>query len=432
MPNKKKGQFSVDDIEPSGGAFSEADLQPAQAADTSPVASTPAGPTGLAALIDKAKKSWHTHTDPLPSDGTLTTGAYNYVRSTARALGGTVDQVIHPENAFGSGDPNAGYDMKKPIEINTPSGMDIAGGLTAAALVGGATHALSLPPLADDIEPMTPHQKAAEGVMKAVNPAHPAQFSSAFQSTAPEILHYAQKAGFPLDRQANLEFASAGAAQERADHYQTMKNNVKKPVYVDGQPHTIEDVDKEIRLINDQLRPGYNKDSGGATLTALADKQSLMARGDKLENILHTAIADANGLQPTVINGVPMSGADQVQALRQKIGQLRTVQDETGSRRVDRITSAGKKNEGDKSGNLGKTGLLREGFNLARGGSERIADRALAKAVDKYTSLPPLSVDPLPAIAPPPQTGVVGVTTQPQWTSTTAMPQYRQLPPLRP
>lgn len=447
MPSKKKGQFSVEDIEPSGGKFSDSDVQTDAPAEVVPTPEA-ASPSALTALIDRAKQNWRTGTTDTQAKGakaalqnfgahTATSlrnaaqGAYKLATmASSGAMGDESAGEMHPLDAAKAYAQSVREDVHRDGFLHTVP--KLLGDLSGNILAGGVTDGLG-GPVAEvaeraslpGAEVFAPHEYAANQITKAVNPAYPVEYARSVANQGGNIIDYAKRSGIPLTSQGAWEKAATGMADEASTHYKVLRDAVPGKHSVGptfGDRMTIGEIDKRVSDLNDALRPAYQTNSSGDMLTSLNQKAAMVAEKNHLTEILHEKIGEAHGIS-----------SDDVGALRQRVGQARDIADQTRARRFERANSAGRKNEGDKTGTMGKTGLLREGVNVVRGGAEKIADKSITKAAAQYARLPELSVTELPqpvAVAPPVDT-LSGISTQQRLANAAAQAQInRRFPPL--
>src|SRR6185503_16312076 len=129
----------------------------------------------------------------------------------------------------------------------------------------------------------------------------------------------------------------------------------------EGPNATLGDINKRIDAINQELNPNFRKGLASQTSAANVSDADLIAEKSALTNILHKKLAQATGLQP-----------DQIAALRQQAGKLRTVADEANLSANRDLTAAGRQEAGGTSASsLGtKTGIVDRVWQQIQGGPE--------------------------------------------------------------
>jgi len=258
----------------------------------------------------------------------------------------------------------------------------------ASAAVEGVTNAAGA--VKDRVYPtsksVTAPQAAARNLGKAL--VVPVQAMPNFVGAATEeagtIKAYAKANNLPINSTVDLANAAEATAKAVQDHFndQILKPNAEDVVdvpsdyrgtklNVEGSRATLDDINNRINAINQELNPNYRKATQGQTSAANVSDADLLAEKRKLTTLFQDKLADKTGLEP-----------EDIAALRQKAGKLRTIADEVRLSANTNTTAAGKQAMGRSDIPTGtKMGLLERGIQTLRGGPEIIGNRAVNSAM---------------------------------------------------
>jgi hypothetical protein len=405
LPDGSYGKFSA--------TASDDDIKAAISKDF-PKAFTPSTPTDLAnqALAQNPKSAGLTvspTTTPAPphtaEEDDFGARVLTHVAANLAQMGQNALNPVSPKQRLQNLTNMRASDILPIQAIKDKDYSSAAGDLLTNGLIAAAAHKAGtvgggeVVPKPMDVQgpsPMTvtPAETTARLITKAVNPPVQ-QWQGHIQAVAQEagnIADYAKRTGNPLTTQLEWAKAARGAAQERNTFFndQVLKPVADKPVDVNGDGQNIQtlgQINKRIGDINDMLRSAYQQRTQGQTMSALANEQELVVEKAQLTDILNTQLAQAHGVQPQDIAN-----------LRQSVGRLFSIADQTEGAVNQRASSAGKADEGRRDIPVGMGGLLEEAVSRLRGGPEGIGNRnfrnALATSQIEPTPLPDITITP--------------------------------------
>ena len=242
------------------------------------------------------------------------------------------------------------------------------------------------------------------GKALVVSPQAMPNFVRAATDETGTILGYAAKNGIPIN--STLDFAKAAKATADAvqTHYDTQilgphaGEVVSVPpdyrgvkLNTEGPRATLGDIQKRIDAINQEMSPNYRKSLAQQTNAANVSDADLLAEKRGLNNLLRDKLADMTGLEP-----------EDIAAVQQKAGKLRTIADESNLSANTNTTAAGKAAMGRSDIPTGtKLGMLERGVQALQGGPEIIGNRYVNAAL---RDIQPADLNlPQPSAAPPPK-----------------------------
>lgn len=233
---------------------------------------------------------------------------------------------------------------------------------------------------------LTPEQTAARNLGKALVVPVKAMpnFIEAATEEAGTIKGYAQSNNLPINSTVDLANAAEATAKAVQDHFNNEilapneKDVVSVPpdyrgtkLNVEGKRATLGDVNNRINAINQELNQNFRQATTGQTNAANVSDADLIAEKRKLTNLLHNTLADKTGLEP-----------EDIAALRQKAGKLRTIADEVRLSANTNTTAAGKAAMGRSDIPTGtKLGIAERLLQAVQGGPEIIGNRAVNRAL---------------------------------------------------
>ena len=254
---------------------------------------------------------------------------------------------------------------------------------------------------------LAPEQIAARKLSKAlVVPvlAEP-NFLNAATAEAGTIKAYAKANNLPINSTVDLANAAEATAKAVQEHFdkEILGPNAKEVVTaptdyrgtklnVEGSRATLGEINSRINAINAELSPNYRQATQMKTNAANVSDADLISEKRKLTGLLHDKLADATGLEP-----------EDIAALRQKAGKLRTIADEVNLSANTNTTAAGKAAMGRSDIPTGtKMGLVERGIQHIRGGPEVIGNRAVNAAMRNIGPTDLILPNPRVNPAPPP------------------------------
>ena len=233
---------------------------------------------------------------------------------------------------------------------------------------------------------MTPEELAAQKLVKAMTPDEAAVPN--IKSASGEIgdaLGAAQRKGIPINSKLDAAKALKDRAADIQAHYsdnllrphsgkfQTVPENYNGELSGNGKNQaTVGQINDRVDAINRELKSNFRKKLNSQTTEANASDADLLAEKGGLTDILHSSMADMNGLQPEDIADV-----------RQRAGKLRSLADEMESSANKDTVSAGRQSAGS-SFSPSKSGLIDKAIQKARGGQEIIGNRAINDALSGF------------------------------------------------
>ena len=232
----------------------------------------------------------------------------------------------------------------------------------------------------------------ARKLTQAINPAESewrSMMRNLLQENVTSAKEFAEKTGNKLRTNLDLSKAAKGAAEEFQSFY---KKRILDPIKDEimeipresqvaripteggtSSRATIGAVDGRITQINDQLRSNYVKRQSGQVREALANDSELTAERNALADRLYQEIGNKLKINPQAIR-----------ALRQKFGSLFSLADQIEGAVTRRESVAASRAEG-RSLPHSVTQLAMRGINKLRGGPSGIADRAVARILQRTT-----------------------------------------------
>lgn len=244
---------------------------------------------------------------------------------------------------------------------------------------------------------LTPQEAATQAIVKATTPDVAAvQRIKGATSEIPDALAYAKRVGQPVNGTLDAAKAMRGRAAEIQSHYSDtlLKPHSGKimgvPPEYSGERFgggetrnqaTLGQIDDRVNEINKELKSNFRKKISSQTSEANASDADLNAEKAKLTNILHSKLAEMNGLQP-----------EDIASTRQRAGKLRSLAEELElSGDKDTIGEGATKKGG--TGLPGtKAGIIDRAIQEVQGGREVIGNRSLNKALQAF----PAEETPLP------------------------------------
>lgn len=288
-----------------------------------------------------------------------------------------------------------GAGLRSSIPVARAIGRTISGAADSTSeAFGNATQKLY--PRSKNIDPA---ESGARDLAKAlVVPTIAAKsFVNAATSEAGNILGYAKRTGLPINSTLDFAKAAEGAAREVQDFYSkevlgpnadvqvSVPGDYRGPKIGEGNRATLAAVENRVNAINQELSPNYRKATAMQQNAANVSDADLIAEKRALTSVLHDKLGDLNGVEP-----------EEIAALRQRAGKLRTIADEATLSANQDTVSAGKQARGRSDIPTGtKMGLIERGIQELRGGPEIIGNRAVNSALKKVvptdTPLPELN-----------------------------------------
>lgn len=276
----------------------------------------------------------------------------------------------------------------------------VAGNLVTAGLMGAVGGELGAPAVDGTL---TPLERSAVGVTKAVNPQGVAfrQYRQAVADQGVNVLDFAKKNNLPITDSRDFAKVAKMAADETQNHY---SNNVLGPhadtqvpiqgVNTDlGSNASLGDINERVNNITQDLRAGQRKATPGQQASALSgdDIRGMQAEQGGLTDILHRSLGDLNQMDPR-----------DIASLRQRAGQMRTIAGETEGASDALSGSAGKAEVGAGPGlPTNAHGAVQALIARLPGmNPESVASRKLIKALTSMRDLPEAPRGGLPAAYP--------------------------------
>lgn len=233
-----------------------------------------------------------------------------------------------------------------------------------------------------------------------VDPAGVSNFIKAATDEAGTVVDYAKKNNIPINSKVDFANAAKQTADVVQKHFDSILDpNSKQVVAVpasyrgptvgEGPNATLGEINTRIDAINQELNPNFRKGLAAQTNAANVSDADLIAEKRALTNVLHNKLAAATGLTP-----------QDIAAVRQQAGKLRTLADEANLSANRDLTASGKQDMGATTSAVGtKTGIVDRALQMAQGGPEIIGNRNLNNALRKITPKPLNLPRPLPVIA---------------------------------
>ena len=251
---------------------------------------------------------------------------------------------------------------------------------------------------------LTPQEAAAQEFVKAIKPdVAGVERVKGSTSEVPGILDYAKRNNIPINGKLDFAKAAEGAAKEVQGHYD---NNLLKPHSGKFQTvppdyngemsgnrqnqATLGQINDRVNAINSELKSNFRKKLNSQTTEAQASDAELNAEKSKLTDILHSKLADMNGLQPEDIAGV-----------RQSAGKMRTLAEETKLSGNNDTLSAGRHETGSAFSPV--KNAVDAVTDKVAGGPEIVGNRVFKGALEGFEPNPtnlPQPVLPDPATVP--------------------------------
>lgn len=247
---------------------------------------------------------------------------------------------------------------------------------------------------------LTPEESNAQNFAKALAP--PIRAVERIKGAAaevPAVLDYAQRNDVPINGKLDFAKAAEGAAKEIQSHYddkllrphsgkfQTVPEGYNGELSGNGRNQaTLGQINSRVNEINAELKSNFRKSLASETSGAQASDAELNAEKNTLTKILHSKLADMNGLEP-----------EDIANTRQRAGKLRSLAEETKLSGNQDTVAAGRR-DGGAARTPVRSAL--EGIDDSfTGGPEVVGNRILREALQqytpKYTSLPePVLPDP--------------------------------------
>jgi hypothetical protein len=133
------------------------------------------------------------------------------------------------------------------------------------------------------------------------------------------------------------------------------------------------DINKRIDVISSELKSNFRKPLASQTSAANVSDADLVAEKSALVDILQSHLAAKTGLSP-----------EDIAAVRQQAGKLRTIADESSLSANRDTTGAGKQAMGTTTSAVGtKAGIVDRGLQIVQGGPEIIGNREILRALQK-------------------------------------------------
>lgn len=383
-------------------------------------------PEDTRSLYQKAKDNFNAATQGAkPGDGAIKSffenvgeGGGQFVRAIAhpvRTLDSVDQTMLHPlDQAHAEVDALRANPSKFIGNAIGQAGTGaILGG--AADLAGNravaATNAVSdaasaakakLYPTSQSLAPAT---SAARNLSKAlvVDPAGVNNFVRAATDEAGTVVDFAQKNNLPINSKVDFANAAKQTADTVQSHFdgildpQSSKVNAVPASYRgtkvgEGPNATLGAINDRINAISQELKPNFRKATAAQTSTANVSDADLIAEKSALTNIIDTKLASSSGLSP-----------DDIAAIRQQAGKLRTIADESQASANRDLTAAGKQAMGTTTSAVGtKAGIIDRGLQMVQGGPEVIGNRQVNAALKDVQAKPLNLPQPTPPEVIPP------------------------------
>ena len=278
---------------------------------------------------------------------------------------------------------------------------DILAGGIAGRLIGGPGPAPA--------GALSPTERAAINVSKYIQPetAGAAPLTEALSKQGINVIDYARRNKIPITDARDLGKVAGLAADETyAPYNQMLDETGHNIVQTPNGSMSLKDIDTRINDISGDLRSGFRKGPAGQQV-ALGGEDVRLLRGESsnLADILHQSLGDLNNIQP-----------QDVADIRQRGGQLRTIQNEVNSAATNLTGRSGAREMGSGAGlPMSKVALLDRLTSMIPGQSlESISGRKLVGALRglESTGEPTTPASPLPANYPPSAADAVNVRAQ--------------------
>lgn len=295
-------------------------------------------------------------------------------------------------------DTNAWPQFKGQLE-NAAVGAGTELGTLALFKGLGAAYKWLRPSSSDEIVPVV--EQAARKLTNAINPnpLEADQFIGNAGKQVPNILEYAKRTGNPLNTRLEFSKAAEGAGNEAYGHFykNVLQPVANKEVSVAGTGYagktlgeggnraTLEAISNRLSAINEELSPAFRQRNAGMVGSKLASEPELRAEAANLRKLLYGELSKSSGLPP-----------EEVEAMRQRYGQLRHIARATNEAVTQRSLAGAKATE-TGLGSVSTGALAGKAIDAARGKTDAIADRMFQRAIKGF----PGEYEPLKAVVPP-------------------------------
>lgn len=234
-------------------------------------------------------------------------------------------------------------------------------------------------------ESLTPHEVAAQNLIKAMVPDEAAVPN--IKSAASEVgdaMAAAKRKGTPVNGELDAAKALRDRGAEVQKHYteklmrphsgkfQGVPDNYNGEMSGNGKNQaTVGQINDRVDAINRELKSNFRKKLSQQTTEANASDADLNAEKGALTKILHESLGEFNGLDPKEIADV-----------RQRAGKLRSLADEMEASGNKKTVQAGRRESGSTTSPF-KSGMESAADKFS-GGPEIVGNRAVKGALEGF------------------------------------------------